>query len=191
MYDYSNWSSPSTYFIRFVPVRNSSGIIRTMPKSLPCSISELANTFVSDPRKVVNPGDQVTVKVLGVDRDKNQISLTMVLDDQAQRTSRTDEERKASSAGRAPRGGGAEKTAAKKAPAFAARAPGSGPVAGGPGSRPAAGSGGGGSRPGGPGRGSGGGGFGGGGSGQRPGGPGGGSPFNNPFAALLNNNAKK
>ena len=154
-------------------------------------ISALSHKFVDDPRKVVNPGDQVTVKVLGVDRDKNQISLTMVLDDQAQRTSRTDEERKASSAGRAPRGGGAEKTAAKKAPAFAARAPGSGPVAGGPGSRPAAGSGGGGSRPGGPGRGSGGGGFGGGGSGQRPGGPGGGSPFNNPFAALLNNNAKK
>lgn len=43
-------------------------------------ISELANKFVEDPRKVVNPGDQVTVKVLKVDTDKNQISLSMRLE---------------------------------------------------------------------------------------------------------------
>lgn len=43
-------------------------------------ISELAHKFVDDPRKVVNPGDHVTVKVLKVDLDRNQISLTMKLE---------------------------------------------------------------------------------------------------------------
>ena len=43
-------------------------------------ISELANEFVSDPRKVVNPGDQVKVRVLAVDLEKNQISLSMRLE---------------------------------------------------------------------------------------------------------------
>lgn len=42
-------------------------------------ISELTHKFVDDPRKVVNPGDQVTVKVLSVDKEKNKISLTMKL----------------------------------------------------------------------------------------------------------------
>lgn len=43
-------------------------------------ISEIAHKFVDDPRKVVNPGDQVTVKVLKVDHAKNQIALSMKLD---------------------------------------------------------------------------------------------------------------
>lgn len=43
-------------------------------------ISELAHKFVEDPRKVVNPGDQVTVKVLKVDHAKNQIALSMKLE---------------------------------------------------------------------------------------------------------------
>lgn len=43
-------------------------------------ISELSHQFVEDPRKVVNPGDQVQVKVLAVDLDKSQISLTMKLE---------------------------------------------------------------------------------------------------------------
>ncbi len=43
-------------------------------------ISELTHKFVEDPRKVVSPGDQVTVKVLKVDKEKNQISLTMKLE---------------------------------------------------------------------------------------------------------------
>ena len=42
-------------------------------------LSQLTHEFVEDPRTVVNPGDQVKVKVLGVDSDKNQISLTMLL----------------------------------------------------------------------------------------------------------------
>ena len=44
-------------------------------------ISALSHKFVDDPRKVVNPGDHVTVKVLKVDVVKNQISLTMRMDD--------------------------------------------------------------------------------------------------------------
>lgn len=43
-------------------------------------ISELAHKFVDDPRKVVNPGDQVNVRVLKVDLAKNQIALTMKLE---------------------------------------------------------------------------------------------------------------
>lgn len=43
-------------------------------------ISELAHKFVEDPRKVVNPGDQVTVRVLKVDLAKNQIALSMKLE---------------------------------------------------------------------------------------------------------------
>ncbi len=44
-------------------------------------ISELSDQFVDDPRKVVNPGDQVQVRVLAVDTEKNQISLSMKLED--------------------------------------------------------------------------------------------------------------
>lgn len=43
-------------------------------------ISEIAHKFVDDPRKVVNPGDHVTVKVLKVDMNRNQISLSMKMD---------------------------------------------------------------------------------------------------------------
>ena len=67
-------------------------------------ISALSHKFVDDPRKVVNPGDQVTVKVLGVDRDKNQISLTMILDDSVQRQPR------------APREAGAERPRGERPP---------------------------------------------------------------------------
>lgn len=47
-------------------------------------ISELAHQFVDDPRKVVSPGDQVQVKVLKVDTEKNQISLSMLFGDKPQ-----------------------------------------------------------------------------------------------------------
>jgi protein Tex len=40
-------------------------------------ISEIADHFVNDPRQVVNPGDQVSVRILGVDLDKKQISLSL------------------------------------------------------------------------------------------------------------------
>lgn len=48
-------------------------------------ISEMSQQFVDDPRKVVNPGDQVTVRVLAVDLAKNQISFSMILDPSAQK----------------------------------------------------------------------------------------------------------
>jgi uncharacterized protein len=40
-------------------------------------LSQLADRFVKDPRDVVNPGDRVTVRVLEVNLEKNQIALTM------------------------------------------------------------------------------------------------------------------
>jgi uncharacterized protein len=52
-------------------------------------ISELSHKFVDDPRKVVNPGDQVTIRVLGVDLNKNQISLSMKLEAAPARTAET------------------------------------------------------------------------------------------------------
>ncbi len=43
-------------------------------------ISQLSNRFVKDPREVVSPGDRVTVRVIEVNLDKNQIALTMKSD---------------------------------------------------------------------------------------------------------------
>ncbi|HEX5033747.1 MAG TPA: Tex family protein [bacterium] len=40
-------------------------------------LSQLAQRFVKDPREVASPGDRVQVKVLEVDLDKKQISLSM------------------------------------------------------------------------------------------------------------------
>jgi protein Tex len=40
-------------------------------------ISEIANQFVNDPQKMLSPGDQVQVQIKAVDKEKNQISLTM------------------------------------------------------------------------------------------------------------------
>ncbi|MGH9843286.1 MAG: Tex family protein [Blastocatellia bacterium] len=40
-------------------------------------ISQLADRFIKDPRDVVNPGDHVTVRVLEVNLEKNQIALSM------------------------------------------------------------------------------------------------------------------
>ncbi len=40
-------------------------------------ISQLSDKFIKDPREVVNPGDRVKVRVLEVNVEKNQISLSM------------------------------------------------------------------------------------------------------------------
>jgi uncharacterized protein len=40
-------------------------------------ISELANEFVSDPHKVVKPGQIVQVRVLTVDAERNRVNLSM------------------------------------------------------------------------------------------------------------------
>ncbi|MGZ3769746.1 MAG: helix-hairpin-helix domain-containing protein [Bdellovibrio sp.] len=133
-------------------------------------ISALSHKFVDDPRKVVNPGDHVTVKVLKVDTVKNQISLTMKMDDApeaaAPRAERRPEFKGAGAgAGGKPMGGGRPMPSGK-------------PMGGRPqGDRPH------GDRPhhgGGAPRGD-----------QRPpqGKPA--NPFNNPFAALLNVNTGK
>ena len=125
-------------------------------------ISELAHKFVEDPRKVVNPGDQVMIKVMKVDAGKNQISLTMKLEATTEhKTFRdTKESRSAQSAQteRRPQAGGKP--------------------TGGSGSRPHQPN----ARPQERSQSSSSGGFGGG----KPA-----SPFNNPFAALLNNNNNK
>ncbi len=44
-------------------------------------ISALSHKFVEDPKSLLSPGDQVKVKVLSVDVEKKQISLTMLLED--------------------------------------------------------------------------------------------------------------
>lgn len=61
-------------------------------------ISELSHKFVEDPRKVVNPGDQVQVIVLKVDKDKNQIALSMKLE-----AAPAEDSKRKSTEGRAPR----------------------------------------------------------------------------------------
>ncbi|MDQ3010615.1 MAG: RNA-binding transcriptional accessory protein [Acidobacteriota bacterium] len=48
-------------------------------------ISQLSNKFVKDPREVVNPGDRVTVRVMEVNLEKQQIALTMRTDAETSR----------------------------------------------------------------------------------------------------------
>lgn len=127
-------------------------------------ISALSNKFVDDPRKVVNPGDQVNVKVLKIDLEKNQISLTMRMDEAPEH--------------KAPREMRSERGPQQQRPVHGAKS--GGPTAQGrrppqkTGQQPqshrdASGSGDRGSRD------------------RKPAG----NPFNNPFAALLNINEKK
>lgn len=93
-------------------------------------ISELSHKFVEDPRKVVNPGDQVTVKVLKVDLAKNQISLSMKLDSAPARAERPAPQPRREGAG--PRGPGGPRPAGGPSPQQS-RGPSSGPKpAGGP-----------------------------------------------------------
>jgi uncharacterized protein len=73
-------------------------------------ISELSHQFVEDPRKVVSPGDQVQVKVLAVDLDRSQISLSMKLEERPKVVARPEQqprnEKRPQSDGRRPSGGG-------------------------------------------------------------------------------------
>lgn len=62
-------------------------------------VSALSRTFVKDPREVVKPGDIVRVKVLDVDKPRKRISLSLRLDDEAGKPTRS---------GR-PEGGGASR----------------------------------------------------------------------------------
>lgn len=58
-------------------------------------ISELSDKFIDDPRKVVSPGDQVKVRVLAVDLDRSQISLSMKMEEQKAKEVRAPREPKA------------------------------------------------------------------------------------------------
>ncbi|WP_347359732.1 Tex family protein [Bdellovibrio sp.] len=80
-------------------------------------ISALSHKFVDDPRKVVNPGDHVTVKVLKVDVVKNQISLTMKMDDAPEATAPRGERRPENRGASRPMGQGQRPPAGKPAQA--------------------------------------------------------------------------
>ncbi len=142
-------------------------------------ISELSHKFVEDPRKVVNPGDFVSIKVLAVDMEKNQISLTMKLDAMPERQAKMNDSREkreelfSARKANGSKAGGAKQD--RKSPA--ALAPSPGPRTGGPGSAAATSgsSSSSGSRPRSGATGS---------RDQRPQGKPPGNPFNNPFAAL-------
>jgi uncharacterized protein len=148
-------------------------------------ISALSHKFVDDPRKVVNPGDQVTVKVLKVDTDKNQISLSMLLDAAPERAARppagASQEAGSNGSGGRGRARGPRRSEEPRKPMVggdpSSRPGGPAPAAARAGGRSGGGGRdrderGGGSRPG------------------QGGGPrGGGTPFNNPFAALMGTGA--
>lgn len=48
-------------------------------------ISQLSHKFVKDPRQVVNPGDHVKVQVIKIDLERNQIALSMKLEDEGKK----------------------------------------------------------------------------------------------------------
>lgn len=121
-------------------------------------ISELAHKFVEDPRKVVNPGDQVTVKVLKVDQAKNQIALSMKLEASSEHKSFRDQKEERPRQGgfqQRPQGGGGRNEGRRDGHHNGPRRD----------QRPQGQTGGGGGRP--------------------------SHPFNNPFAALLNQGHNK
>ncbi len=161
-------------------------------------ISEMSHQFIDDPRKVVNPGDQVTVRVLSVDLAKNQIAFSMLLEARTQPKAQTASESFQGGAStpssprqqhprgdrkfegnnnRDNRGGAQQGGRPQQSPAR------SGSSGGYQGQNPRHQQGGGGRPSHGGGSGSG--------QHQHQGNKPGGSPFNNPFAALLNNNSKK
>lgn len=70
-------------------------------------ISELSQNFVNDTRKIVKPGDQVKVKVKGLDLEKHQISLTMKWDTKPDKPNGG--RKKRPSGGKPPRGKGTDK----------------------------------------------------------------------------------
>lgn len=131
-------------------------------------ISELSDQFIEDPRKVVNPGDFVTVRVLGVDVEKNQVSLSMLMQPKAERVARTSQDQGARQAREGarperPRDNRAPRADGDRRPQRPADARAKGP----------------GARPGRPDR-----------AGSAPAKPQG-KPFNNPFAALTQISGKK
>lgn len=71
-------------------------------------ISQLSDSFVKDPKEVVNPGDRVKVRVLEVNIEKKQISLSMKKEGSTrpqQRPQRSEEQPRRSQGERQERGG--------------------------------------------------------------------------------------
>jgi uncharacterized protein len=62
-------------------------------------ISQLSDSFVKDPRAVVNPGDKVQVRVLEVNLEKRQIALTMKKNAEARPTSNSNNTRQGAEQG--------------------------------------------------------------------------------------------
>jgi protein Tex len=69
-------------------------------------ISQLSDRFVKDPREVVNAGDRVTVRVLEVKLDKQQIALTMKTERQAERPAQVAAAPRSGAGGGGPAQGG-------------------------------------------------------------------------------------
>ena len=67
-------------------------------------ISQLADRFVKEPRDVVNPGDRVSVRVIEVNLDKNQIALSMKSGADVVRTAPGERQTGANQDRRPPRG---------------------------------------------------------------------------------------
>jgi protein Tex len=67
-------------------------------------ISQLSDRFVKDPRDVVSPGDRVTVRVLEVNLQKNQVALTMKSGADAARAKPQGRPTAATQQGKPPRG---------------------------------------------------------------------------------------
>lgn len=67
-------------------------------------ISQLSDRFVKDPREVVSPGDRVKVRVLEVNLEKNQISLSMKQDPAERRQQQSQQPRQSAQQSRAPQG---------------------------------------------------------------------------------------
>jgi uncharacterized protein len=98
-------------------------------------ISELSDKFVDDPHKVVAPGDQVQVRVLKVDLEKNQISLSMKLSEKKAEARAPREGR--NKEGREARGGGEKRGERRPQEGKGRRPKGKGPQGrGGGGNRP-------------------------------------------------------
>ena len=57
-----------TNFGAFVEIEGKTGLVH---------ISEMADRYIKNPSEVVSVGDIVKVKVIGIDREKQKVSLSM------------------------------------------------------------------------------------------------------------------
>ncbi len=55
-------------------------------------ISQIGKKFITDPKEVLSPGDRVTVRVLEINLEKSQMSLTMRMEEKVERTPKAPKE---------------------------------------------------------------------------------------------------